>query len=139
MRIGLVDVFVDDQDRARDFYSEMLGLKVKDDAPPRPGRTLADRGLAGGSQGHRVAVGAARRRRRGAAGRPARTRNTRGVVHHRRLPAQLRRATQSSGTEGVVFVSEPQVMGYGGVDAVFEDGCGNLLNLHQETLGAGHG
>jgi hypothetical protein len=33
---------------------------------------------------------------------------------------------------GAVFVSEPQQRGYGGTDAVFEDGCGNLLNLHQD-------
>jgi catechol 2,3-dioxygenase-like lactoylglutathione lyase family enzyme len=32
MKIGLVEVFVDDQDRARDFYTGMLGLEVKDDA-----------------------------------------------------------------------------------------------------------
>ena len=31
-----------------------------------------------------------------------------------------------------IFVSEPTQMSYGGTDAVFEDGCGNLLNLHQE-------
>jgi predicted enzyme related to lactoylglutathione lyase len=37
---------------------------------------------------------------------------------------------------GVVFVSEPQAFGYGGIDAVFTDGCGNLLNLHQETPAA---
>jgi hypothetical protein len=24
-------------------------------------------------------------------------------------------------------------MGYGGIDAVFDDGCGNLLNLHQDA------
>jgi hypothetical protein len=34
----------------------------------------------------------------------------------------------------VTFVSAPQTFGYGGIDAVFEDGCGNLLNLHQATL-----
>jgi catechol 2,3-dioxygenase-like lactoylglutathione lyase family enzyme len=33
MKIGLVEVFVDDQNRARDFYTAMLGLDVKDDAP----------------------------------------------------------------------------------------------------------
>ena len=32
MKIGIVDVFVDDQDRARDFYTAMLGLEVKVDA-----------------------------------------------------------------------------------------------------------
>jgi predicted enzyme related to lactoylglutathione lyase len=34
--------------------------------------------------------------------------------------------------KGAVFVSEPKQMDYGGTDAVFEDRCGNLLNLHQE-------
>jgi hypothetical protein len=33
---------------------------------------------------------------------------------------------------GAVFVSEPRSMGSGGIDAVFEDGCGNLLNLHRD-------
>jgi catechol 2,3-dioxygenase-like lactoylglutathione lyase family enzyme len=33
MKIGLVEVFVDDQERACAFYTEVLGLQVKDDAP----------------------------------------------------------------------------------------------------------
>jgi predicted enzyme related to lactoylglutathione lyase len=32
----------------------------------------------------------------------------------------------------VVFVREPGRMDYGGVDAVFDDTCGNLVNLHQD-------
>jgi hypothetical protein len=32
----------------------------------------------------------------------------------------------------VVFVKEPGRMPYGGIDAVFDDTCGNLLNLHQD-------
>jgi predicted enzyme related to lactoylglutathione lyase len=48
---------------------------------------------------------------------------------YQRSYAQLR-------DRGVVFVSEPQSFGYGGIDAVFEDGCGNLLNLHQQTPAA---
>ena len=32
---------------------------------------------------------------------------------------------------GVVFVREPARMEYGGMDAVFDDTCGNLVNLHQ--------
>jgi predicted enzyme related to lactoylglutathione lyase len=31
--------------------------------------------------------------------------------------------------KGVVFVREPSRMEYGGMDAVFDDTCGNLLNL----------
>jgi hypothetical protein len=32
MKIGIVDVFVDDHDRARDFHTAMLGLEVNVDA-----------------------------------------------------------------------------------------------------------
>lgn len=32
----------------------------------------------------------------------------------------------------VVFVKEPGRMAYGGIDAVFDDTCGNLVNLHQD-------
>ena len=34
---------------------------------------------------------------------------------------------------GAVFVAEPRQMGYGGTDSIFDDNCGNLLNLHQEA------
>jgi predicted enzyme related to lactoylglutathione lyase len=33
---------------------------------------------------------------------------------------------------GVVFVKEPSRMPYGGIDAVFDDTCGNLVDLHQD-------
>jgi hypothetical protein len=33
---------------------------------------------------------------------------------------------------GVVFVKEPGRMDYGGTDAVFDDTCGNLINLYQD-------
>lgn len=42
------------------------------------------------------------------------------------------RAYRELAWRGAVFVSGPQELGYGGTDAVFEDGCGNLLNLHQD-------
>ena len=34
--------------------------------------------------------------------------------------------------KGVVFVREPARMAYGGMDGVFDDTCGNLVNLHQD-------
>jgi predicted enzyme related to lactoylglutathione lyase len=34
--------------------------------------------------------------------------------------------------KGVVLVKEPDRRDYGGIDAVFADSCGNLLNLHQD-------
>jgi predicted enzyme related to lactoylglutathione lyase len=33
---------------------------------------------------------------------------------------------------GVVFVREPSRIDYGGMDAVFDDPFGNLINLHQD-------
>jgi len=33
MRMGLVSIFVDDQDRAEQFYTQVLGLQVKESAP----------------------------------------------------------------------------------------------------------
>ena len=32
---------------------------------------------------------------------------------------------------GATFLGAPRRREYGGFDAVLEDGCGNLLNLHQ--------
>jgi catechol 2,3-dioxygenase-like lactoylglutathione lyase family enzyme len=36
MRIGLTGIFVDDQDHAEWFYTQVLGLEVKANAPLRP-------------------------------------------------------------------------------------------------------
>jgi catechol 2,3-dioxygenase-like lactoylglutathione lyase family enzyme len=129
MKIGLVDVFVDDQDRARDFYTEVLGLRLKGDAaygadgrwltvvsPEDPDGTEL---LLAPLNDAARALQATRRE----AGTPAVSLTTDDC---RRSYAELR-------DRGVVFVSEPEAMGYGGIDAVFEDGCGNLLNLHQDV------
>ena len=43
------------------------------------------------------------------------------------LQAEYERMTQA----GVAFRMPPTKMDYGGTDAVFEDGCGNLINIHQ--------
>jgi hypothetical protein len=40
------------------------------------------------------------------------------------------------GTGLAVAVTAIVLVGIGGIDAVFEDGCGNLLNLHQDTPAA---
>jgi catechol 2,3-dioxygenase-like lactoylglutathione lyase family enzyme len=49
--IGTVSVFVSDQDRARDFYTRVLGFELRQDAPLYPGATnrwvaVAPRGAA---------------------------------------------------------------------------------------------
>ena len=49
MRIGLTSIFVDDQDQAEQFYTQVLGLKVKTSAPYGPRGALADDGLRRGA------------------------------------------------------------------------------------------
>ena len=128
MRIGVVEVFVDDQEKARAFYSEVLGFRVEADAsygetarwltvvsPEDPDGTQL---LLAPMNDAAAALQAARRE----TGTPAVSFTTEDC-----------HGTYGELSErGAVFASEPQQMGYGGTDAVFEDGCGNLLNLHQD-------
>jgi predicted enzyme related to lactoylglutathione lyase len=128
MRIGLVSIFVDDQDQAERFYTEVLHLQVKTSAAYGPD----ERWLTVVS--------------------PEEPDGVELVLHLADEPAQafqaasreLGRPVLSLRTDdcaadaerlkakGVVFVKEPAQMAYGGIDAVFEDTCGNLLNLHQD-------
>ena len=128
MRIGLTSIFVDDQDQAERFYTDVLGFEVKTSAPYGPEERwlsvvspeepdgvelvlhLADEPARAFQQASRQA------------GRPVLSLITNDcAAEAERLKAK-----------GVVFVKEPGRMDYGGMDAVFADTCGNLLNLHQD-------
>jgi catechol 2,3-dioxygenase-like lactoylglutathione lyase family enzyme len=128
MRIGLTSIFVDDQDQAERFYTEVLGLQVKPSAPYGPTErwlTVVSPEEPDGvelvlhlADEPAQAFQAASRQ----AGRPVLSLVTDDCVgESERLKAK-----------GVVFVREPSRMAYGGMDAVFADSCGNLLNLHQD-------
>jgi catechol 2,3-dioxygenase-like lactoylglutathione lyase family enzyme len=128
MRIGLTSIFVDDQDQAERFYTEVLGLQVKTSAPYGPG----ERWLSVVAPEERDGVEL--------------------VLHLADAPAQaFQQASRERGrpvislrtddcqgeaerlkAKGVVFVKEPWRRDHGGIDAVFADTCGNLLNLHQD-------
>ena len=128
MRIGLTSIFVDDQDQAERFYTQVLGFQIKTNAPySDTERWLSvvspddpdgvELVLHLADEPARVFQQASRE-----AGRPMlslRTDDCQGEAE--RLKAR-----------GVVFVKEPARMDYGGMDAVFADSCGNLLNLHQD-------
>ena len=128
MRIGLTSIFVDDQDQAEQFYTQMLGFQVKTSTPYGPEErwltVVAPEDPDGvqlvlhlADEPARTFQAASRQ-----AGRPMLSLHTddcQGVAE--RLKAR-----------GVVFVKEPGRMDYGGIDAVFTDTCGNLLNLHQD-------
>jgi catechol 2,3-dioxygenase-like lactoylglutathione lyase family enzyme len=127
MKVGVVEVFVDDQDKALAFYTEVLGLQVKDDAPYDEGArwltVVSPEDLDGSelllapTNNEAAALQAARRE----IGKPALTFQT----------TDCRQAHHELRTKGAVFLSDPQATPYG-IHAVFEDGCGNLLNLHQD-------
>jgi catechol 2,3-dioxygenase-like lactoylglutathione lyase family enzyme len=128
MRIGLTSIFVDDQDQAEQFYTQVLGFKVKTSAPYGPEERwlsvvspeepdgvelvlhLADEPARAFQQASRQA------------GRPVLSLRSDDCA----AEAERLKAT------GVVFVEEPHRRDYGGIDAVFADTCGNLLNLHQD-------
>jgi catechol 2,3-dioxygenase-like lactoylglutathione lyase family enzyme len=128
MRIGLTGIFVDDQDQAERFYTEVLGFQVKTSAPYRQEERWLS--VVSPEEPDGVAL----------------------VLHLADAPAQaFQQASRQAGrpvlslttddcaaeaerlkARGVVFVKEPSRMDYGGIDAVFADSCGNLLNLHQD-------
>jgi catechol 2,3-dioxygenase-like lactoylglutathione lyase family enzyme len=128
MRIGLTGIFVDDQDQAERFYTEVLGLQVKTSAPYGPEErwlsVVSPQEPDGVQLVLHLADGPARAFQAASrqAGRPVLSLVTDDCVREaERLKAR-----------GVVFVKEPSRMPYGGMDAVFADSCGNLLNLHQD-------
>jgi catechol 2,3-dioxygenase-like lactoylglutathione lyase family enzyme len=128
MRIGLTSIVVDDQDQAEWFYTEMLGFQVKTNAPYSDTERWLSVVAPEDPDGvelvlHRTDEPArAFQQASREAGRP--------VVSLRTDDCQ--RDTERLKAKGVVFVKEPARMAYGGTDAVFDDTCGNLLNLHQD-------
>ena len=128
MRIGLTGIFVDDQDKAEKFYTEALGLQLKTNAPYGPTErwlsVVSPEDPDGVELVLHLADEPARAFQRASreAGRP--------VISLRTDDCQ--RDAQRLKANGVAFVREPARMDYGGMDAVFDDTCGNLINLHQD-------
>jgi catechol 2,3-dioxygenase-like lactoylglutathione lyase family enzyme len=128
MRIGLTGIFVDDQERAERFYTEVLGFKVKTNAPYSATErwlTVVSPEDPGGVELVLHLTDEPARAFRQASrelGRP--------VISLRTDDCE--RDAERLKAKGVVFVREPARMGYGGMDAVFDDTCGNLVNLHQD-------
>jgi predicted enzyme related to lactoylglutathione lyase len=128
MRIRITEVFVDNQEKARAFYTNVLGLQVKDDASYSDAMRWLTVVSSEDPDGTQLLLSpisdaaAALQRARSETGAPALSFGT----------ADCHRAYRELSERGAVFVSEPTEMGYGGIDAVLEDGCGNLLNIHQD-------
>lgn len=128
MRIGLTSIFVDDQNHAERFYTDVLGLQVKTNAPYGPTERWLSLVSPEDPDGVELALhltdepARAFRRASRDIGRPVISLRT----------DDCRRDAERLKAKGVVFVKEPDRMDYGGMDAVFDDTCGNLINLHQD-------
>jgi catechol 2,3-dioxygenase-like lactoylglutathione lyase family enzyme len=128
MRIGLTGMYVDDQDRAERFYTEVLGFKVKTSAPYGPNERWLTVVSPEDPDGVELVLHLT--------DEPART--FRQATREQGRPVISLTTTDCAGdaerlkAKGVVFVKEPGRMDYGGMDAVFDDTCGNLINLHQD-------
>ena len=128
MRIGLTSIFVDDQVKAERFYTEVLGLHTKTNAPYGPDERRLTVVSPEDPDGFELALHSADDPARAfqqasrAIGRPMMSLRT----------DDCQREAERLKANGVVFVAEPARREYGGMDAVFDDTCGNLINLHQD-------
>jgi catechol 2,3-dioxygenase-like lactoylglutathione lyase family enzyme len=128
VRICLTSIFIDDQDKAERFYTEVLGLRVKDNIPYTDAERWQTVVSAEEPDGVELVLHIA--------DEPARTfRQANREIGRPMLSLctdDCRREAERLKSMGVVFVKEPARMDYGGIDAVFDDTFGNLINLHQE-------
>jgi catechol 2,3-dioxygenase-like lactoylglutathione lyase family enzyme len=124
----LTGIFVDDQDRAERFYTEVLGFQVKTSAP----YSDIERWLTVVSPEEPDGVELVLH----LADEPARA--FQAASRQPGRPVLSLRADDCAAeaerlkAKGVGFVKEPYRRDYGGIDAVFADTCGNLVNLHQD-------
>jgi len=128
MRIGVTEVQVEDQDRARQFYTQALGLQVKTDVPYGEDARWLTVVSPEEPDGTALLLGPAT----GAGKDLQQARREAGVPVLSFTTDECRASYEQLRARGVTFLDEPRQMPYGGIDAVFEDGCGNLLNLHED-------
>jgi catechol 2,3-dioxygenase-like lactoylglutathione lyase family enzyme len=126
MRIGLTSIFVDDQDQAEQFYTQALGLQVKTSAAYGPGERWLSVVALEDPDGTRwrcttpTSGGASSAPAAGRAGQCCRCAPT-------TAPG---RSSGSRPQGGVRPGAGPGGLWRGWTHVA--DGCGNLLNLHQD-------
>jgi catechol 2,3-dioxygenase-like lactoylglutathione lyase family enzyme len=128
MRIGLTSIYVNDQDQAERFYTEVLGFQVKTSAPYSDTERWLSVVAPEEPDGVELVLHLA--------DTPARAFQQASRELGRPVPSlttdDCQRDAERLKAKGVVFAKEPGRMAYGGMDAVFDDTCGNLINLHQD-------
>ncbi|MFC7401622.1 VOC family protein [Citricoccus sp. GCM10030269] len=127
MKIDQAHLLVNDQDAAKTFYTEVLGLEVETDYSSGDFRWLSLR-APGPDGGASLVLGLAE----GAA---------KSYQDEHRLAGKPAFAlTLTGGNEefeqirsrGAEVISEPEKQEYGGTDALINDTVGNIICLHQD-------
>lgn len=128
MQITLTSIFVEDQDRALQFYTEVLGFEKKHDIPMGEFRWLTVTSPEGVSGMELVLEPMAFP--------PARVYQKAlydaGIPITAFMSADINAEFQRLKDRGVIFRGEPTEMGPVTI-VLFEDTCGNLINLAQAT------
>jgi len=127
-KVGTVTIYVEDQDRAKDFYTKVLGFELKQDAPLYPGATT-----------RWVAVAP-----KGAATEVILYLPDKHWEHYRQVVGKSQSVTfdvtdmaataAALKAKGVEFVTEPDVQPWG-TSAFIKDSEGNQLLLVEEPKG----
>jgi len=126
MRINLSTVMVDDQDKALDFYTNVLGFRKKTDIAKETFRWLTVVSPDGPEEVELVLEPA----QLDTARTHQKAMYEAGIPHMAFFTDDIRRECERLRERGVRFRGEPQDLGP--VTAVlFEDTCGNLINLVQ--------
>ena len=129
MKIDLTSVFVDDQDKALKFYTEVLGFVKKADFPVGEYKWLTVVSPEAPDGVELVLE---------PSDNPA-TRTFKKAVYEQGIPymsfgvEDIQAEYERLKNLGVVFTSEPTNLGPA-ILAIFDDTCGNLIQLHQPTM-----
>jgi len=125
MRIKLVSIFVDDQDKALRFYTDVLGFKKKQDFPVGGARWITvvsegtdDLELVLEPNGHPAA----------SAYQSALMKD--GIPCTAFESSDIRAEVQQLKERGVIFKVEPTNAGTVTI-AIFSDTCGNLIQIYE--------
>jgi catechol 2,3-dioxygenase-like lactoylglutathione lyase family enzyme len=131
MKIKLVSIFVDDQDKALRFYTDVLGFVKKSDFPAGGARWITVVSPEGSNDLELVLE---------PTGHPA-AKAYQEAIFRDGIPATAFQSDDIAAdfdrlrTHDVVFTMEPTSAGPVTV-AIFSDTCGNLIQLYQPTGGA---
>jgi catechol 2,3-dioxygenase-like lactoylglutathione lyase family enzyme len=129
MRINISSVMVDDQEKALKFYTEVLGFVIKADMPVGEYRWLTVASPEG-PEGIELVL-------EPMGFHPAR--DYQKALYEAGIPLtaflcdDIQSEYQRLKGRGVVFRSEPQNLG-AIISVLFEDTCGNLINLVQPRI-----